>query len=233
MLKPSPVVEAAEYSLVDRVIQTIVESVRAGRLIAGQRLVEADFTARLGVSRSVVREAFQRLMADGLLEMERHRGVRIREITPEDFDNIFAVRGALEALAARLATPVLKAAPDELVACHARLMEAVGAMDVHQFIALNHRFHDLIVQAANNPVLSDACRRLGNTIHQVEAKTMIHRQVMLSSAQEHQAILDAILRGDPDAAAAAAEAHQRKAAVAIRALQARESPDRRLAGASS
>ena len=205
MLKPSLAVEATEHSVVDRVIQSIVESVREGRLIAGQRLVEADFTARLGVSRSVVREAFQRLMADGLLKMERHRGVSIKETTPEDFDNIFAVRAALEGLAARLATPILKAAPQDLLACHARLTEAVKGMDVHQFIALNHEFHALIVQAANNPVLSDACRRLGNTIHQVEAKTMINRQVMLNSVQEHAAIVDAILRGDSEAAATRAE----------------------------
>jgi DNA-binding GntR family transcriptional regulator len=231
MPKPSSVAPATELSVVDRVIQSIVKDVREGRLVAGQRLVEADFTLRLGVSRSVVREAFQRLMADGLLKMERHRGVSIKETTPEDFDNIFAVRAVLEGLAARLATPALKAAPAELLACHARLTEAVLVMDVHQFIALNHSFHDLIVQAANNPVLSDACRRLGNTIHQVEAKTIIQRQVMLDSVKEHQAIIDAILRGDPEAAAASAEAHQHKAAVAIRSLQEGTAHERPVAGA--
>ncbi len=219
MRRPAVQKKARDRSIVDDVIQSIVERVREGGLSAGQRLVEADFTARLGVSRGVVREAFQRLMADGLLEMERHRGVRVREVTARDFDNIFAVRTALEGLAAQLATPVLSKAPQLLIDCHERLREAVGAGDVHEFIMLNHEFHQIIVLAANNPVLSDACRRLGNTIHQVEAKTMIRRNVMLSSLGEHQRIVNAIVGGDAEKARAFAEEHQRSSAEQIRQLQ--------------
>lgn len=211
------VMAADEPSAVDRVIEAVVSGVREGRFAPGQRLIEAEFTAGLGVSRSVVREAFQRLLADGLLEMERHRGVRVKILSAKDLDDIFAVRIALEGLAAGLAAPAIAAAPEAISACHEAFAGAVARGDVRGFVSLNQRFHALIVQAAANPVLADLSRRLGNTLHHTEFRALPDRAAMDDAVAEHGALLAALVAGDAEGARLAAEDHQRSSLVHLRA----------------
>src|SRR5258708_20335204 len=70
--------EGERTSFPDIVVNAIIRGVHAGRLVPGQRLVEADLTRNLGVSRGPVREALKRLAAEGIVTLNRHRGAFVR-----------------------------------------------------------------------------------------------------------------------------------------------------------
>jgi len=194
-------------SVTERLVQGITQGLRNGLFVPGQRLIETEFVERYGVSRSAVREAFQRLVADEILVMERHRGVTVREVTRKEIDNVFRVRQALETLAVRCALPALHAHPEALLACHQELLQAAPGNDMSAFVRLNDAFHRIICEAADNAVLTDALRRLGNTIFQVQFRATLNSRLIEEAAAEHDEIVRAILQGNEEAACAAAERH--------------------------
>src|SRR5262245_43090553 len=89
-------------------VEYILEHLRSGVLqglyAPGQRLIEADLTQELRVSRGPLREAFRRLSAEGLLEIVPHRGAMVRRLTLREMRELFQIRLGLEMLAARLAS---------------------------------------------------------------------------------------------------------------------------------
>jgi DNA-binding GntR family transcriptional regulator len=194
-------------SVVDAITNFIVDAVRQGRYVPGQRLIEADICKRLSVSRAAVREAFQRLTADGLLQVERHRGAIVRSLSREEVTNVFQVRQSLEGLAARLAAPVLSHAPGMILNIHEQVCRAAHRADTDSYVEWNHRFHQTISEAARNPILSDALRRLGNTIFDYRYRINLTKDVMQASVDEHATILRCILEGDAEAAEKAAQRH--------------------------
>jgi DNA-binding GntR family transcriptional regulator len=84
----------------EAVAEWIRERIRRGRFVPGQRLVEADIIEQLGASRSKVREALQRLQAEGLITIEEFRGASVRRIGPDEVRAIYRTRMVLEGLAA-------------------------------------------------------------------------------------------------------------------------------------
>src|SRR5512139_3432114 len=83
------------------VVDWVREHIRHGRLVPGQRLVEADIVAATGASRSKVREALRRLESEGLLTIEEFRGASVKRLGPDEVRQIYQTRMALEGLAAR------------------------------------------------------------------------------------------------------------------------------------
>ncbi|WP_127597776.1 GntR family transcriptional regulator [Nitratireductor alexandrii] len=208
----------AAASTVEQIAAHITAAVRAGQLSPGQRLTEAEFSSRLGVSRSSVREAFRRLTADGLLALAPHRGVTVRRLTRDEVDNLFAVRGALEALAVRLATPTLSAAPARLVALRRDLDAAAEANDMPRFSDLNARFHALFTETAGNPLLADTLARLSNSIYWLQFRVMVDRRDIFRTNHDHARIADAVAAGDTAGAEAAMLAHVETARRLVQSL---------------
>jgi DNA-binding GntR family transcriptional regulator len=199
--------EPDSISTVHRIAEAVTEAVRDGRLAPGQRLTETDFAGRHGVSRSSVREAFRRLTADGLLAFEPNRGVTVRILSRREIDNLFAVRGALEALAVRLSLPALKAAPERLLALLAEMDRAVADNDMPAFSAANAAFHALFAEVADNPLLSETLTRLSNSIYWLQFRMLVDRRQVFDSHAEHRRIVEAILADDAAAAEEAMRAH--------------------------
>lgn len=194
--------ERTSASTVFTVASAITTAVRSGHLVPGQRLTEAEFTRRLGVSRSSVREAFQRLAADGLLLLEPHRGVTVRQLSRHEVDNVFQVRASLEALSVRLAAPRLTASPDVLIGIQEQLDAAAAAGDMSRFSDLNWRFHALFTQTAQNDLLTDMLRRLSNTVYWLQFRVIVAQHDVFATNRQHRRLVDAIVAGN----AAAAEA---------------------------
>lgn len=199
--------EADSISTVEKVAAAITQAVRDGRLAPGQRLTEADFAAGLGVSRSSVREAFRRLTADGLLAFEPHRGVTVRKLSRREVDNLFAVRGALEALAIGLAFPALRAAPERLLALQADMDRAVEANDMTGFSRANGLFHAAFAEAADNALLAQTLSRLSNSIYWLQFRMLVDRRQVFDSHAQHRATVAAVIAGDLAAAEAAMREH--------------------------
>ena len=96
---------ATNLSSPEQVAETLLDGIKGGRFVPGQRLIEADLTAELGVSRGPVREALKHLAAEGLIHLIPHRGAYIRKLTRRQAIDILVIQETLTALAARLADP--------------------------------------------------------------------------------------------------------------------------------
>ncbi|MFE0016884.1 GntR family transcriptional regulator [Mesorhizobium sp. NPDC059054] len=199
--------ERDTLSTAQHVASAIAQAVRGGHLVPGQRLTETELASRYGVSRSSVREAFQRLTVDGLLAFEPHRGVTVRRLSRREVDNLFAVRGALEALAVGLALPGLHAAPARLLALQAEMDEAVEANDMAKFSDANTRFHELFPEIADNAVLTETLTRLSNSLYWLQFRMLVDRQHVFASNVEHRHIVEAVLADDRSTAEAAMREH--------------------------
>lgn len=208
-------------SSAQQVASAITQAVRGGHLVPGQRLTETELASRHGVSRSTVREAFQRLTVDGLLAFEPHRGVTVRRLSRKEVDDLFAVRGALEALAVGLAVPMLRASPAKLLALQAEMDDAVAANDMAKFSDANTRFHGLFPAEADNAVLAETLIRLSNSLYWLQFRMLVDRQDVFASNAEHRRIVEAVLANDKPAA----EAGMREHVIASGALIQRLSDD--------
>jgi DNA-binding GntR family transcriptional regulator len=138
-------------SLPSSLAETAAAKLRAeivsGELPSGSRLAEAAVAQRLGVSRVPVREALVLLEREGLVEFTPTGRARVRDLRPHDFEELFALRLALEPVAARLAAPALKADPSLL---EKNLAATRRARSLHEVTALDLDFHQIILAASGN-----------------------------------------------------------------------------------
>ena len=199
--------ERDTLSTAQQVASAIAQAVRGGHLVPGQRLTEAELASRHGVSRSSVREAFQRLTADRLLAFEPHRGVTVRRLSRKEVDDLFAVRGALETLAVGLAVPVLRASPARLLAVQTEMDDAVAANDMARFSNANTRFHALFQEVIDNALLTETLTRLSNSLYWLQFRMLVDRQDVFASNVEHRRIVEAVLADDRVSAETAMRDH--------------------------
>ncbi|WP_295808157.1 GntR family transcriptional regulator [uncultured Nitratireductor sp.] len=210
--------ETDSRSTVETVANAVTDAVRTGRLVPGQRLTESEFTNRLGVSRSSVREAFRRLTADGLLSSEPHRGVAVRQLSRPEVDNLFQVRGALEALAVKLSLPTLHQAPAPMVALQRELNAATDEGDMNRFSELNGRFHRLFRETADNPLLNETLTRLSNSLYWLQFRVLVDRRQVFATNRQHQRLTHCVEANDALGAEAAMLDHVETARRLIQCL---------------
>jgi DNA-binding GntR family transcriptional regulator len=188
----------------------IRRAILEGRLEPGDILREEQLARELGTSRTPVREALIELRNEGLVEAQQTRRAVVRAYTAEELHDIYELRAALEAHAARLAAE--RATPEvaaELEASIERFHALAGSEDVAALVAENLVFHGLIAEATGVP-------RLRKMIDQVMVIPKRYRAYAAyvpaerpTVETEHRAIADAIRGGDSDAAAALMGAHVR------------------------
>lgn len=178
-----------------------------GRIAPGQRLEEGALAQRFGVSRTPVREALRGLAGLGLVTIGANGRAVVASLSASALLDTFEAAAELEASLARLAAGRLDpAGRDVLLAAH---RDAATAPDVERFWAANGRFHDAIAAAAQNTVLAATLEQLDRRIAAYRRLITWRRGRMERSLREHQAIVDALLAHDADAAAAAMREHLR------------------------
>ncbi|MDP9763229.1 GntR family transcriptional regulator [Deinococcus enclensis] len=177
-----------------------------GDFTPGERLGEVELGEKLGVSRTPIREALLRLTQEGLLTAEANKGVRVRTVSADEARDTYTVRAELDALAAALAAT--HHTPDDAHALHAALhdLNRSGSDDYRDQTRLDLAFHRRIAQAAHNAPLTDLSRDLEHRIALIKHQTRTYNAHPDTQAQ-HEAILQAVLNRDPDAARAAARRH--------------------------
>jgi DNA-binding GntR family transcriptional regulator len=194
----------------------ILDMIRAGELRAGDRVNEVHVASDLGISRTPVREALARLIRDGLLVHWPRRGVYVAELSRETVEEIAQIRSLLETFAARLAAQ--RRQPADITRLRQIIAEGISAGrgdDWVTFEEKNAEFHNLIIGVARHAVLSRVWGMLSPQTWKLTPgswpddpdESAVHDFVT-----RHEALLDAIAAADPDAAAALAETHVRKAA---------------------
>jgi DNA-binding GntR family transcriptional regulator len=186
----------------------IRERIRRGQLAPEQRLVEVDIIRKTGGSRLKVREAFQRLAAEGLVEIEPFRGASVRSTSLEEVRNIYRARAALEGVTAadfvRFATPEQRLRLQEL---QAELESCVENRLPERFGRLNGEWHQLLVEGSGNAIIDELLQRLNVPIHRLLFDSFYDVERLRTANDDHRRILAAVQADNPDAAEQAMRAH--------------------------
>jgi DNA-binding GntR family transcriptional regulator len=172
----------------------------AGRLPAGSR-IDLDETSReFGISRTPVREALLELSYEGLVAVSPRSGITVLGLSPEDAVDNFAILATLAGKAAEWATQ--RMTPEQLDELRALAAEVESGVDV---VGANRRFHEALNRAARSPRLLTYLRQAVNVVPANYFELFPEQEDR--SRGEHAELLDAIGRGDADAARSIAEAH--------------------------
>lgn len=198
----------------DTVFHGIVQGLALQKFVPGQRLVEVDLAAQFGVSRNSVREALQRLAAQGLVELHRNKGAAIRALSPQETLEVLDVAERMTGLLARSAARAIaagaKRAPIEEAL--AQLAEADRTQDPDAFAHARRALYRALLATSGSREL----RRLLPTIHMPIVYAQ-HRPAALQQMRmrDYRAMCRAVLAGDEAAADAAGMLHVRNVREAI------------------
>jgi DNA-binding GntR family transcriptional regulator len=207
------------------VTEALRAAIIAGEYAPKQRLVEIDLCERFGTSRFILRSALQELAAQGLVEFQRNRGARVREISLTEAIEITEVRILLEGLlAARAAERVSKSDIAMLRKLTKDMRIAVDKSELLTYSELNARLHGAIRDIGAHETASRLLRQLRDQTvrHQFSLSLVPGRPAV--SLPQHEAIVAAIVAREPGAAEQAMRAHLRSVIEAFRALSAAALP---------
>lgn len=194
----------------DRAYATLLDEIQSGILRPGAVLGEVEQAARLGVSRTPLREALGRLAADGLVAQQSPRVTVVTAIDADDIREIFEVRRALEESAARLAAERGDAS------AFAQLARAFAEVDLDgeadddgrdDYYGLIARFDETLDAAVANDYLTAALRTVRTHLVRVRRLARDNPDRLAASVAEHRLIASAIAAGDADLAAHATHVH--------------------------
>ena len=192
----------------DLIADALESLILDGTFADGERLDEQQLAQRFDVSRTPLREAFQRLTLSGLVEQIPRRGVVVRQPGPVELLQMFEVMAELEAVCARLAaTRISDAALEEMHATNDRCKAAVEARETDVYYRENRRFHAILYHESGNAFLEQECLRLHKRLHPFRRMQLRLRGRLRQSMSEHEAILAALEDGDGTAAAEAVRNH--------------------------
>jgi DNA-binding GntR family transcriptional regulator len=203
----------------------VTEALRAailkGEYAPRQRLVEVDLCERFGTSRFILRSALQELAAQGLVEFQRNRGARVRDISLDEAIEITEVRILLEGLlAARAAERVTKAEAATLRGIVREMRGAVDRSELLRYSELNASLHAAIREIAAHETASRLLRQLRDqTVRHQFSLSLVPGRPSVSLPQ-HEAIVAAVIAGEPDRAEHAMHDHLQSVVQAFRALSA-------------
>lgn len=188
----------------DQVRRHLREQIVRGDLAEGTRLVEVEIAARLGVSRTPVREALWQLCGMDLVRRLDNGGYEVGDVRRELVD-ILDIRAALECHAARKAARLIEAPQIAEMETICARMEALSPKEFERRAALNRAFHSALIAASGNRPLS---RLVDGYYEYFEvAQPLFDRAQIEKTQREHREILDALARHDPDRAASVVAKH--------------------------
>jgi DNA-binding GntR family transcriptional regulator len=201
-----------------QVAEGVIDSLDTGRLVPGQRLVEADLCLRYGVGRGPVREALQRLANEGVVEISRNKGARIREISIADAIRTLEVTELLSGLSARNAAGRIgrPGAAEAVREVLDGLTAAEAEEDDGPFVQARRRFYAALLRIGANQELLRIVPMV--QVHVMRAQFNLNRTQRRLIA-DYRAIGEAVLAGDEAAAEQAARDHVRRVRASLEAIQ--------------
>lgn len=213
----------ASPDLVDRVYRRLADAISDGSLAPGQRITQEEVAQQLAVSRQPVLQALRLLKKDGFVQDAPGRGLQVSQLDPDWIRSVYQVRGALDALAARLAAQ-RRFRIDPTVLERGRA--ATRGTDVAAMIEADLAFHTALYAAAGNPLIEESAHLHWRHLRRVMGAVLQQTGQREAVWDEHQAIADAIAAGDADTAARLIEDHGLRASENLgerldRVLQAR------------
>lgn len=197
-------------TLTGAVARTIGDAIVGGTFAPGEALPEVPVAARIGTSRGTVREALRLLADQGLVEIVRHRGAFVADLTQRRAREIFTLRAELEAFAVRLvfaAGGYGDVTREALETTLTDLIAAAAGGDVFEVAELDMRFHDLLSRECDHQLLLELLTGLRLQMRRFIVYTKLVNSDAEPEAVTHRRLLDALLSGDGDLAANEVRAH--------------------------
>jgi DNA-binding GntR family transcriptional regulator len=192
----------------DQLREAIEEEIAMGRLSPGSRVDEQALAARFGVSKTPIREALIQLASSGLVDVRRRKGATVSVLQPQRLFEMFDVMAELEATCARRAARRMlpeheTALKKALEACR----RAAAAGDPDAYFHENEGFHRAIYLASQNEFLAEQALALHRRLRPYRRLQLRVRDRMGNSLAEHEAIVEAMLKGDGELAAERLRGH--------------------------
>jgi DNA-binding GntR family transcriptional regulator len=182
-----------EPDLTDQVYRRLLDAISTGALAPGARLTQEELAEQLAVSRQPVLQAIRLLKKDGFVHDAPGRGVCVAPLDAKWLLNVYQVRSALDALAARLACAGAYTF-DATLFTQAR--KAVRSKDVSAMIDCDIAFHEGIYRAANNPLIEQSTHLHWQHIRRAMGAVLQSSQLRRTVWDEHEAIAKAIVARD-------------------------------------
>jgi DNA-binding GntR family transcriptional regulator len=200
---------AAGGSLSERAYEAIKQRILSLELRPGQFINEADLCSLTGMGRMPVHQAVHRLMVDGLLKVIPRKGIIIGSESANEVGEALEARRAVEPYIAALAAE--RATPAQIKDLEKLLRQSRKVADQRfrrEFMNLDRLFHAAVAEAAGNRMLVDAQRPMQERSARIWSVSVMRRPDGLRMTQEeHEAVFDAIRRGDRDGARRAMQVH--------------------------
>ncbi|MCG6903198.1 MAG: GntR family transcriptional regulator [Rhodobacter sp.] len=197
-----------DISRADHIAEQLEDLILTGRFGSGERLDEHRLAEEFGVSRTPIREAFQKLAVSGLVQQLPRRGVFVHQPGPVELLEMFEVMAELEAVCGRFAAlRISDAALDDLHGANARCLLAVAAKDSDDYYRENEQFHRIIYRESGNRFLEQEANRLHRRLKPFRRIQLQFRGRIQQSMEEHDAILAALRAGDSVGASEALRSH--------------------------
>jgi DNA-binding GntR family transcriptional regulator len=200
-LSPAP-------DLVDQVYRSLLDAISEGSLAPGERITQEDIASRLAVSRQPVLQALRLLKKDGFVLDAPGRGVLVAPLDAAWTRNVYQVRGALDALAARLAAQLRFQMDPKLIE---QGRKAARGRNVKAMIDADLAFHNAIYGASQNPLIEQSAQQHWRHLRRVMGAVLLQSRLREAIWDEHEAIARAIAQGEGELAAALIEDHGREA----------------------
>ena len=204
-------------SISDQIYEVLKERILLGKITLGERIIENNIAEDLKTSRTPVREAFQRLVQDGLVERVPQGGVRVTVITPRMIKEVFGIRAVLEVYAVELACDNIEVETiiklKELAQQARKLLSSPEANDPEGLITLwkiNTSFHETIYRAAGSEHLLKLVSQLNSLVRRFRFLSM--RKTRIRAWDQHELIIKYLVDKDKAMLGELMKAHIEEAA---------------------
>ena len=209
-------------SLEARVYNELREALLCGQFKKGEWLTEHMLTQKLGVSRTPVRSALQRLAEDGLVSLIPNKGAVVIGIAEEDIIDIYRIRMRLEGLASAMAAEKITEEKKQKLSENVDLFEFyIQRQDTEHTEELDTEFHRMIYEASGSRTLERILSELHCNTKAYRSQSLCVPGRLSKTMEEHQEILNAILTGNAEKAEQLTSAHIERAMENMRVVLAK------------
>jgi len=210
--EPGTLPDLNRDNISDQTYRALRQGILAGQFASGKRLKLDEIETQMGISRTPLKVALDRLAAEGLVEIVPRRGTYVTIPTRKDIEESFSVRLALETYAVRLVATEIGNDELQWLQDIVRQMRALIEVDDHSHIykryaELDHEFHRLIVDSARNDLLSQFWERVSAHARMARVRYRRADRKLDLATREHEGIVRALGEGDREEAQALIAMH--------------------------
>lgn len=193
------------------VFHTLQHAILRGEMKPGERLLEIPLAAKLGVSRTPVREAIRKLEQEGLVRMIPRKGAEVAGITEKDMRDVLEIRRALEELAVKLACEhITEEDKQTLCAAQDKFAQALKSGDVMKIAGMDVEFHDVIYHAAGNRKLIRLLNNIREQMYRYRMEYLKEEATYPGLLKEHYELVEAVCSRQKERAAGIISRHIEK-----------------------